>query len=59
LTAPQKAYPGGIVEIGQAITHFIGMISTVEALCDERITFLAAQVANNTWYPYSFLAPIE
>jgi hypothetical protein len=35
------------------------MISTVEALCDERITFLAAQVANNTWYPYSFLAPIE
>src|ERR1700757_592868 len=26
---------------------------------DERIAFLAPQAANHTWYPYSFLAPIE
>jgi phospholipase/carboxylesterase len=35
------------------------ILGLAEGLYDERIAFLAPQAANHTWYPYSFLAPIE
>jgi phospholipase/carboxylesterase len=35
------------------------ILGLADAFYDERISFLAPQAANNTWYPYSFLAPIE
>jgi phospholipase/carboxylesterase len=36
-----------------------GILGLADTLYDERIAFLAPQAANHTWYPYSFLAPIE
>ena len=35
------------------------ILGLADAFYDERIAFLAPQAANNTWYPYSFLAPVE
>jgi phospholipase/carboxylesterase len=35
------------------------ILGLVETFYDDRIAFLAPQAANHTWYPYSFLAPIE
>jgi phospholipase/carboxylesterase len=35
------------------------ILALAENFDNERIAFLAPQAANNTWYPYSFLAPIE
>jgi phospholipase/carboxylesterase len=35
------------------------ILGIADALYDDRIAYLAPQAANNTWYPYSFLAPIE
>lgn len=35
------------------------ILGLADAFYDERISFLAPQAANNTWYPNSFLAPIE
>jgi predicted esterase len=35
------------------------ILGLVEDIYDERIAYLAPQAAGNTWYPYSFLAPIE
>lgn len=35
------------------------ILGLAESFCGEQIVFLAPQAANNTWYPYSFLAPIE
>jgi phospholipase/carboxylesterase len=35
------------------------ILGLAETFYDERIAFLAPQAANHTWYPYSFLAPIE
>jgi len=35
------------------------ILGLADAFYDERISFLAPQTANNTWYPYSFLGPIE
>jgi phospholipase/carboxylesterase len=40
-----------------------GSAETILGLADSfhrgQVAFLAPQAANNTWYPYSFLAPIE
>jgi predicted esterase len=35
------------------------ILRLAESFYDEQIAFLAPQAENNTWYPYSFLAPIE
>ena len=35
------------------------ILGLADAFYDERISFLAPQAANNTWYPNSFLAPVE
>jgi phospholipase/carboxylesterase len=35
------------------------ILGLAENFYNKRIAFLAPQAANNTWYPYSFLAPIE
>jgi phospholipase/carboxylesterase len=35
------------------------ILGLAETFYDERIAFLAPQATNQTWYPYSFLAPIE
>lgn len=35
------------------------ILDLAESFYDRQIAFLAPQAANNTWYPYSFLAPIE
>jgi phospholipase/carboxylesterase len=35
------------------------ILGLAETFYDERIAFLAPQAANHTWYPYSFLAPLE
>jgi predicted esterase len=35
------------------------MSSLGEAIGGPEFTYLAPQAANNTWYPYSFLAPLE
>lgn len=35
------------------------ILGIARAFYDERIAFLAPQAANHTWYPHSFLAPIE
>jgi predicted esterase len=35
------------------------ILGLAESLYDDRIAFLAPQAANHTWYPYSFLAPVE
>lgn len=35
------------------------ILSLVSDLYDERIAYLAPQAAGGTWYPYSFLSPIE
>ena len=35
------------------------ILGLAETFYDERIAFLAPQAANRTWYPLSFLAPIE
>jgi len=35
------------------------ILELAKTFYDERIAFLAPQAANLTWYPYSFLAPIE
>lgn len=35
------------------------MVSLGEALRPEAVTYLAPQAANHTWYPNSFMAPIE
>jgi phospholipase/carboxylesterase len=35
------------------------ILGLAESFYDERIAFLAPQAANHTWYPYSFLAPID
>jgi len=35
------------------------ILGLAESFYDEQIAFLALQAANHTWYPYSFLAPIE
>ena len=41
---------------GSSAEDILGLAETFN---DERIAFLAPQAANRTWYPYSFLAPIE
>jgi phospholipase/carboxylesterase len=41
---------------GSSADNILGLAKT---FYDERIAFIAPQAANNTWYPYSFLAPIE
>ena len=41
---------------GSSAEDILGLAETFN---DERIAFLAPQAANHTWYPYSFLAPIE
>lgn len=35
------------------------ILGLADAFYDQRISFLAPHAANNTWYPNSFLAPIE
>jgi len=35
------------------------ILSLANDMYDERIAYLAPQAADNTWYPYSFLAPIQ
>lgn len=35
------------------------ILSLANDMYDERIAYLAPQAADHTWYPYSFLAPIE
>jgi phospholipase/carboxylesterase len=35
------------------------ILGLAETFYDERIAFLAPQAANHTWYPNSFLAPVE
>ncbi len=40
------ASPEDIMELGSHLPH-------------PNLTFLAPRAANNTWYPYSFLAPLE
>jgi phospholipase/carboxylesterase len=35
------------------------ILGLAESFYDKRIAFLAPQAANHTWYPYSFLAPVE
>ena len=35
------------------------ILGLAETFYDEQIAFLAPQAANHSWYPYSFLAPIE
>jgi len=35
------------------------ILGLAESFYDEQIAFLAPQAANHTWYPYSFLTPIE
>lgn len=41
---------------GSSAEEILGLAGT---FYDERIAFLAPQAANHTWYPYSFLAPME
>jgi dienelactone hydrolase len=41
---------GGIAE---------GMLSLADELTHNGFAFLAPQAAGNTWYPFSFLAPVE
>jgi phospholipase/carboxylesterase len=41
---------------GSSAEDILGLAKT---FYDERIAFLAPQAANHTWYPNSFLAPIE
>jgi predicted esterase len=41
---------------GSSAENILGLATAFQ---DERIAFLAPQAANHTWYPYSFLAPIE
>jgi phospholipase/carboxylesterase len=41
---------------GSSAEDILGLAGT---FYDERIAFLAPQATNHTWYPYSFLAPIE
>ena len=41
---------------GRSAEDILGL---AETFYDERIAFLAPQAANRTWYPHSFLAPIE
>src|SRR5579859_10527 len=41
---------------GSSAEDILGLSKT---FYDERIAFLAPQAANHTWYPYSFLAPID
>src|SRR6201996_174140 len=35
------------------------ILGLAKAMYDERIAYLAPQAAGHSWYPYSFLAPIE
>jgi phospholipase/carboxylesterase len=35
------------------------ILNLAREMYDERVAYLAPQAAGNTWYPYSFLAPIE
>lgn len=35
------------------------ILSLANDMYDERVAYLAPQAADHTWYPYSFLAPIE
>lgn len=35
------------------------ILTLADDMYDERIAYLAPQAADHTWYPYSFLAPIE
>jgi phospholipase/carboxylesterase len=35
------------------------ILNLAREMYDERMAYLAPQAAGNTWYPYSFLAPIE
>lgn len=35
------------------------ILGLADAFYNKRISFLAPQAANNTWYPNSFLAPVE
>jgi phospholipase/carboxylesterase len=35
------------------------ILSLAPEMYDERFAYLAPQAANHTWYPYSFLAPLE
>jgi phospholipase/carboxylesterase len=35
------------------------ILGRVKTFYDERIALLGPQAANHTWYPYSFLAPVE
>ena len=37
----------------------MSILELAEALEDPNFAYLAPQATNNTWYPYSFLAPIE
>jgi phospholipase/carboxylesterase len=35
------------------------ILGLADSFYDERIAYLAPQAANNTWYPYSFIVPIQ
>ena len=55
--------PLGQAEAAMVMIHGRGataesILSLVPALAAPRMAFLAPQAADNTWYPYSFLAPI-
>jgi phospholipase/carboxylesterase len=43
---------------GDSAKSFIGLSSELKAPVDE-FAFLAIQAIQNTWYPYSFLAPVN
>ncbi|MDO1449950.1 phospholipase [Rhodocytophaga aerolata] len=43
---------------GDSAKSFIGLSSELNASVDE-FAFLAIQAIQNTWYPYSFLAPVN
>jgi predicted esterase len=56
--------PAGSARVGIILVHGRGasahdMLPIVEALQLSDVAYLAPQAANNTWYPYPFLAPIE
>ena len=56
--APERA-PATLVLLHGRGASAEGMISLYDALGMESIAALAPQAAGNTWYPHSFLAPIE
>lgn len=57
--APLGQSPVVVVMIHGRGSNAESILSLAQAFERPNITYLAPQAAGNTWYPYSFLAPIE